>query len=778
MLQDLFKTNLAEKYIAVQLALTRVLSVDEPLGQTVPKFLEIICKEFEWELGELWTIDEEANFISFSFSWSKSSQLAHCLERNRPSRLPSGKGFPGLVWKYDSPLWLSDVDHKTLLPRFQIARALGLKSALCFPLNTESKMVAVVCLFSLEEQRKNETLVSILEDTSHRLGIYLDRKQKEGKLIALNAELEKRVEERTRDLEKANKQLQERMEEKNKLHAKEKYLAEATKRLNESLNFDETLNNLANLLVPEMADWCSIDVVSSQGITNAALAHVDLEKLSWAREFRKSTPLMVDAPRGIAHVIKTQKAELYPIIKPEDYAHLPDQQRLHVKQLDLKSVLIVPMVAHGKSLGSISLYSSQSERIFDKADLRLASDIASLAANAVENAKLYSEVAQADRAKSEFLAILSHELRTPLNIISGWAEILKNVGKEESIFDEAIDAIGRNARIQTSLVTDLLDISNVITGRMNIRTNYIEFNSVVSEALSSVRHTASAKDILIEAKFHKLEAHLVGDQDRLRQVVWNLLSNAIKFTPVGGHIVVVVNEINNYIEFSVTDTGQGIQENFLPHIFEIFRQQDSKFTRRHGGLGLGLSLVKYLVEAHGGTVKAESGGEGRGSTFSVSLPKPTQTLQFENSKNRRNSSRKEFEKNLNDVRVLIVNDSAETISFLSQILKKSGAEVFVAANGSEATKLMQKVRPDLIVSDIEFSEKEKSYFFMEELRKMEPSQGGTVPAIALTTNDYDLFDQGEVLRKGFTSHLKKPVSPSKLIRSIASLVAKERPFSH
>ncbi|MEH1872584.1 hybrid sensor histidine kinase/response regulator [Nostoc sp.] len=374
----------------------------------------------------------------------------------------------------------------------------------------------------------------------------------------------------------------------------------------------------------------------------------------------------------------------------------------------------------------------------------------------------------ANRIKDEFLAVLSHELRTPLNAILGWSKLLQIGRLNQAKTSEALATIERNATLQVQLIEDLLDISRILQGKLTLDITKINLESTILSALQTMRLAAEAKLIEVTTVFEPLMGQVMGDSTRLQQVVWNLLSNAIKFTPKGGKVEVRLKQANGYAQIIVSDTGKGISAEFLPFVFDYFRQADSTSTRSFGGLGLGLAIVRNIIEIHGGIVRADSHGEGKGATFTVSLP----LLQDEspNLTDEQNYPVLLTPKSLPlaGVRVLVVDDDADSLDFAAFVLEQDGAFVIALSSPNEALQTLAEVKPDVLVSDISMPDMD-GYMFIRQVRTWTPEQGGQIPAIALTAfarND----DEQEALKAGFQMHLAKPFNPEKLIAAIAELV--------
>ena len=403
------------------------------------------------------------------------------------------------------------------------------------------------------------------------------------------------------------------------------------------------------------------------------------------------------------------------------------------------------------------------------------------------------EAEAANRVKDEFLAVLSHELRTPLNPILGWTKLLRSHNLEPAKADLALETIERNAKLQVQLIEDLLDISRILQGKLHLSAATVDLAEIIQAAIETVRLSAIAKSIEIRFERHEIPCipiQVSGDAGRLQQVMWNLLSNAIKFTPNGGRVEVRLSRgsreqgaeenknqlpttnyplpITHYVLIQVSDTGKGIEPGFLPYVFDYFRQADSTITRKFGGLGLGLAIVRHLVELHGGTVEAESPGEGQGSTFTVRLP----LMQAVASDDRAiaNSLVATHTAPLADMHVLLVDDDADTRDFCAFVLEHSGANVTAVASALEALQMMQQSKPDILLSDIGMPQMD-GYMLIRQLRVLE-TEGKKIPAIALTAYARE-SDRQQALQAGFQQHIAKPVEPEELVEAIANLLKRQ-----
>jgi PAS domain S-box-containing protein len=384
-----------------------------------------------------------------------------------------------------------------------------------------------------------------------------------------------------------------------------------------------------------------------------------------------------------------------------------------------------------------------------------------------------SEAERASQMKDEFLATLSHELRTPLNAILGWAQILSGGNRDENDLTEGLHAIERNARAQTQIIEDLLDMSRIISGKVRLDVQPVDLANVVQASLSTVQPAANAKGVRLRAVLDPLVGSVSGDPNRLQQVFWNLLTNAVKFTSRGGRVQVVLQRVDSHVEVNVVDTGEGIDPTFLPHVFDRFRQADASTTRKHGGLGLGLAIVKQLVELHGGSAWAKSPGAGHGSTFTVSLPLTVLHADPEPASDRRHPAATNLPvptpacAQVSGMKVLVVDDEPDARSLLKRVLEECKAVVWVAASAAEALQLVQSERPDVIASDVGMPG-EDGYSLIRQIRLLPADRGGETPAVALTAYARP-EDRVKAMMAGFQQHVSKPVQPAELIAMIASL---------
>jgi signal transduction histidine kinase/CheY-like chemotaxis protein len=459
--------------------------------------------------------------------------------------------------------------------------------------------------------------------------------------------------------------------------------------------------------------------------------------------------------------------------------------------LPVRSYLAAPVVSRsGVVLGGL-FFGHAEVGAFTERHEHLLAGIAAQAAVAHDNAHLYRQAEQArleaetaNRLKDEFLATVSHELRTPLSAILGYAQVLQRGEPTPEQMRRGLATIERNVKIQAQLINDLLDVSRIISGKLRLDVQPVDLAAVIHAAIDTVLPAAEAKGIRIQRILDPLAAPVSGDPGRLQQVVWNLLSNAIKFTPRDGRVQVVLERVNSHLEITVSDTGIGITPEFLPHVFERFRQVDSATTRRHGGLGLGLAIVRHLVELHGGTVRAKSAGESQGTSFTVMLPLPI--LRDEAVSPSRVHPLGEFSHrpaeveaplecppSLKGLRVLVVDDEPDTVELMRHILEECEAEVRMATSAKAALLAFEQFLPDVLVSDIGMPE-EDGYDLIRQIRALPAENGGIVPAVAITAFAR-AEDRRRALLSGFQAHLAKPMERDDLITLVASLAQRTGP---
>ena len=556
-----------------------------------------------------------------------------------------------------------------------------------------------------------------------------------------------------------------------------RFLASAAAALASSLDYETMLRTVANLAVPEIADWCTVDIAAADGtLQRVAVAHVDPAKVQLATQLRERYPETPASPYGVHQVIRTNEPIMMSHI-PESLieASARDAEHLAIlRALHLRSYMCVPLAVHGRAIGAMTFVSSDSGREYNENDLQLAVDVASRAALALENARAYAEARRANQLKDDFLATLSHELRTPLNAILGYVRMLRAGAVPPDRQPRALEIVERNATALNAMVEDVLDVSRVVAGKVRLNVQPVDVPAVVQDAIATVSPAAEAKGLRIQSLIDSGTPPVSGDPARLQQVVWNLLSNAVKFTPRGGRVQVRVERTNSQVEIVVSDTGIGISAEFLPHMFERFRQADARFSREHAGLGLGLAIARHFVELHGGTISVTSAGQGQGATFRVRLP--AMIVHIEPAPEPAGIHPVAVSTAdvrplplISGVHVLAVDDEADSRALLAEVLEAAGARVTLAGSAIEALQALEHETPHVIVSDIGMPGID-GFEFIARLRR----SAGTdryVPVVALTAYARS-EDRIRALEYGFHMHLAKPINPAELVAAVRVLAGR------
>jgi PAS domain S-box-containing protein len=544
--------------------------------------------------------------------------------------------------------------------------------------------------------------------------------------------------------------------ERKRTEADLRFLAEASKLLAELLDVPSTLQKVAGLAVPHFADWCAVDLLGPDGsLRRLAVAHADPAKVELAREWQRRYPPDPGATVGAWNVLRTGRPELMAEI-PDALLAQPgwdEERRRILRELGLKSYMGVPLAARGRVLGVLTFIAAESGRRYDTADLRLAEDLAHRAAIAVENARLYSELKEADRRKDEFLAMLSHELRNPLAPIRNALHIMTMPGANHDAVESARQMTERQVKHLSRLVDDLLGVSRIMRGKIELRREPVDLAAVIGAAVETAHPALDAQGQELIVSFPPEPLLLEADATRLTQVVANLLNNAAKFSDQSGHIWLSAERQGADAVVRVRDEGVGIRADLLPHVFDLFVQEDHSLERTRGGLGIGLTVARKLVELHGGTIAARSGGPGKGSEFVVRLPvRPASAGQptppAVGPPARADAAR----------RVLVVDDIVDVAESTGMLLRLGGHEVRLAHNGPEALQAAAEFRPDVVVLDIGLPGM-SGYEVARRLRQR-PEFLQTL-LIAVTGYGQE-EDRRRTEEAGFDRHLTKPVNPTAL----------------
>jgi PAS domain S-box-containing protein len=560
-------------------------------------------------------------------------------------------------------------------------------------------------------------------------------------------------------------------------HARQQaaFLAEAGTVLSSSLDYEATLRSVARLSVPRIADWCAVDMVGEGGaLQRIAVAHVDPKKVEFARMLQERYPADQKAPGGVHEVIRTGKAAYMARIPSALLeASAQDDEHLRIiRELNLTSYMCLPLTMQGKAIGAITFVSAESGRQYSEEDVRFARELAARASLAIENSRAYERANEASRLKDEVLATLSHELRTPLNAVLGYARMMRTQTLSPEKASGAWDVVERNATSLKQIIEDVLDVSRIVAGRLRLNVEPVDLPGILRDAMATVMPAADARGVRVETLIEPLTAPVSGDADRLQQIVWNLLSNAIKFTPRGGKVQLRLSRVNSHVEVTVSDTGRGISPDFLPFVFERFRQADATFTREHGGLGLGLAIAKQLAELHGGTITASSGGPDQGATFTVKLPLMIvhQSVPAEHQREHPHADRRAPElqtiPRLDGIHVLAVDDEPDSLELLRTVLEGAGATVSTSRSGAEALEAIRHDVVDVLIADVGMPGMD-GLQLIRAIRQM-PEPARSIPAAALTAYARSQ-DRITSLASGFHMHLVKPIDPLELVVAVATL---------
>ncbi|HEV7683637.1 MAG TPA: MASE1 domain-containing protein [Pyrinomonadaceae bacterium] len=808
-----------ERRVAVNLAITQILAESPALTAATPRILQTIGTRLHWDAGAMWSLDPGATALNCQSFWSaRSNSVKEFEAATRERTFSAGIGLPGRVWQLLKPCWIPDLVKDDNFPRAPIAVREDLCAAFAFPIVGGEKFVGVMEFFSHEIRQPDDDLLAMFGSIGSQIGQFMERRRAEDALRTREAELEVITDTTPLMLIRCSKDLR-------FVYVNRAYATLLGLELHEIIGFpiveiigadafevirpyveqvlqgqpveyeQEVLfktigpRHLRAAYRPEWASdgavvgWvASISDVSDRKFTEDAL-----------RQFAAIVESTDDAIigmdlSGIVTGWNNAATELYGYSADEVIGNnvsilIPPEQFQEEEQI-LKKIrkgerLIhyetVRMAKNGDRI-NVSLTVSPIEN--DAGEViggsKIARDITERRRVEAEREELLrrehearAEAEVANRVKDEFLATLSHELRTPLNAIVGWAGMLrtKKLNPEET--ERAIEIINRNAKAQTQLIESVLDVSRIVSGKLQFDLRPVDMTKVVEAAVDSMRPSADAKNIGVRMHVSANVAPVSGDFNRLQQVVWNLLTNAVKFSPTGTEIDVQLSPVAEDVQIEVRDRGQGISPDFLPHVFERFRQADASTTRRFGGLGLGLAIVRHLVEMHGGSIAVESEGEGKGATFTVRLPMMNVGLEVpqETGALQESIAAKLL---LSGLKILLIEDEADTRELLVEMLSACDAEVLAAESATVGFGLLRERRPDIVVSDISMPDVD-GYEFIRQVRN--GSSQSTVPAIALTAHART-EDRRLALEAGFQEHLAKPVSLTDLARSIAKLVGR------
>jgi PAS domain S-box-containing protein len=614
-------------------------------------------------------------------------------------------------------------------------------------------------------------------DISERIAVEQKLRETDAALLAAHTALEARVQERTIALERTNDRLQAEMIERRRAEeSRERALIEQrdtltclaafSDRLAPILTFDDLIDVLPRLPVPCPADWAMIHVADEGGMLRCRPGvHVDPSRQPVLTTLAGAAGVTESSDCLVASVVASGRMTIVASPAEELAVRMLGKGQVVglLEELGIGSVALIPLVVGGRTHAVLSLVAGGSDR-FTSAYALVIEDLTRHIRLTIDRIQLHREAQEANRLKDEFLSTLSHELRTPLNAIFGWARMLR-MRELDKATAHAVAVIERNAEAQVRLIEDVLDVSRIITGKMRLAMEPVDLRKVLRATVDALLPTIQAKRIRFVESIEGDVPPVFADAHRLQQVFWNLVSNALKFTSADGAIMVGLRKVDSAVEFTIVDTGVGIRRDVLPFVFDRFRQADSSSTRAHGGLGLGLAIVRHIVELHGGSVAAESPGEGHGATFTIRFPMADgRTAPDVRPPDAGKSGEPGATRRLEDRTVLIVEDHDDARELVEAVLESAGARVLSARSTAEALERASTARPDVLIADIGLPGADG----YELLRQLRARHGANLPAIALTAYAR-ASDRDQALAAGFQQYLVKPVDPRHLIAVIASL---------
>ncbi|MEH2150051.1 GAF domain-containing protein [Nostoc sp.] len=743
------EANQQRAWFLAQVSATLASSLD--YESTLASVANLVVPYFaDWCSVDLLQDNQSINRVAVAHRDPGKVKLGWELHQRYPRRLDEPQGVPKVLRTGIAEM-VTEIPDAALVEgipdpeHLRIVRELGLKSCIILPLMARERIFGAISFFTAESEHRYDTAdLSLAEDIAHRGAIAID-----------NARLYQEAQQAQKTAERALERIAR--------------LQSITAALSESLTPAQVSEVIVEQSMAALGASSALVALVNESKTELEIVRAVGYKQDLIDTWRN---FAIDSASPLAEAVRTGKP-IWAQPTENRAARYPHLAEIYA-QYDFNAWISIPLMVEGWAVGGISLGFTQPQQLSGE-DQAFILAVAQQCAQAIARAHLYeaeqtarSAAESANRIKDEFLAVLSHELRTPLNPILGWTKLMRTRKLDQATSDRALETIERNAKLQTQLIEDLLDVSRILQGKLNLNFYQINLVSVIEAAIETVRLSAEVKSIQIQTILESGVGQVLGDANRLQQVIWNILSNAIKFTPIGGQVKIKLEQVDSQIQIRVTDTGKGIVPEFLPYVFDYFRQADGATTRKFGGLGLGLAIVRHLVELHGGTVQAESLGEGQGATFIVRLP----YLQDESKKikdAKDNSSLVADQSSpLSGLEILVVDDDADMREFLPFMLEQYGATVTVVASAIEALTALSQSQPNLIVSDIGMPEMD-GYMLMRQIRSLKPEQGGTIPAIALTAYAGEM-DHQQAIAVGFQQHISKPVDPEELVKAIASLV--------
>ncbi|MEP6488524.1 PAS domain S-box protein [Microcoleus vaginatus GB2-A3] len=726
-----------------------ILSSSLEYEQTLQSVAKLAVPYFaDWCSVDLLNEDRTIGRVAVAHSDPEKIQLGWELAQRFPRHLDDGYGIAKVMQTGQVEILIEITDEQLVatVPNaeyLEILRGVGLKSCIISPLQARGRVLgSITFVFTESDRRYRLEDIGLAEDLAQRAAIAID-----------NARL-------------YNETQQAQLAAEHAANRTARLLAVMTA-LSESL----TAAQVAHVIIEQgmSALGASSGLVAVLNQDGSELEIIQAIGYEHVGKFHRS--FSIHAPYPLAEAVRTGQPVWEETIENR-IARYPHLGPAYAKA-GLEAWISVPFLIEGQAVGGLSLSFSTLPQLCES-DRAFVLALAQQSAQSIDRARLYESESQArtqaeaaNRIKDEFLAVLSHELRTPLNPILGWTRLLRRGTLDSGKTAVALETIERNTQLQVQLIEDLLDISRILQGKLSLNSTPINLKTTLKAAIETVNLAAEAKNIQIQTQLEPNVGDVLGDATRLQQVVWNLLTNAIKFTPTGGRVEVELKRIDSYAQIQVRDTGKGIKPEFIPYVFDTFRQADSSITRTFGGLGLGLAIVRHVVELHGGTVKAESFGEGQGATFTVTLPLLARSNDANSDRND-NLSLTAHTLPLARLCILAVDDEVDNLELVQCILEQAGATVISVSSAKDALQKLNESKPDVLIADIGMPQID-GYMLIRQVRQLSTQEGGEIPAIALTAYAGEA-NQQQALAAGFHRHLPKPVEPETLVETIEKLL--------
>ncbi len=740
--RDISRRKRDEHRLALQHSVAEILANATSIEKAAPKLLATIALNLGWHIADFWLVDKTENLLHLISNWrDRGLKNAEEFEAaNKAGRFSLDESFPGKIWRQREPIWVADFG-KDNFPRSEAAARGNLHSAYGFPILLGDEVYGVIELFSVDQREPDPLVLDTLVAIGSQIGQFIDRKGNERRLITALA----RAEEARLEAENLTA----------RLNSLQRMTDAALARFSVEEVIEDSLDRVREVL---NVDTAAILLLEKEGD----------ELVAWAAQgLEEEVELGVRIPVGkgfAGRVVAENKPRIIKDVSEAD-VHNP-----LIKAKGIKSLLGVPLLIEGQPIGVLHVGKLQITDFTDE-DVRLLELAADRIALAIENARLHeeqiaalAEAEAANKAKDEFLTILSHELRTPLTPIIGWIHMMQGGILKEADISKVLAVMTRNAYSLKRLINDLLDMSAILSGKMRIEQTEVSVASVLEESVDTMAPYAKDSKVHLKLKVEDEagQAIVIGDRSRLNQAFCNVIHNAIKFSGPGGQVQVTLDSNDDEVVVRIKDQGEGIPDEFLPFVFDRFRQADGSRTRAYGGLGLGLSLVKSFVEAHGGTIEASSEGQQRGSTFKVTLPR--KRTDVEDSHDRPALS--PVNHSAQQARILIVEDQPDTLEMLAAVFERRGYHVITADSAELALTLLEHDDIDVLISDLGMPT-------MDGLQLIKTLRGNKelrrTPAIALT-GYASQKDAEAALTAGFDLHLSKPVDPNDLIEAVERLL--------